>query len=264
MCFRTGIPGSAGARPRTDVITDPGCENFCSSGREHISTGFILTVKFSIHTLINFMVVVFFKLFPIHYFIEKMKLTSIVFVLILTTLAGKAAFAQEKEEKIKWAPNPEMIPPDFDPNKHILLVLQLSKRNDPEKIHAAGTKDIDAAFKANYDGYRYEIVSPADLRDANSKYKDTSVYRFVLCNSATRIGREDGGYRLRTDASTGMTMRTPNTPSRVAQTIIDFYFHDRATNEDYVTSGRPTSFIKMTLRPIILTMAQHGRKKKAA
>ena len=192
-----------------------------------------------------------------------MKLTSIAFVLILTALAGKTSFAQEKEEKIKWAPNPEMIPAEFDPNKHILLVLQLPKRNNPEKIHAAGTKDIDAAFKANYDSYPYVIVSPAELRDVNSKYKDTSVYRFVLSNSASRIGRVDGGYTLRTDASTGMTMRSPNTPTRVAQTIIDFYFHDRAKNEDYVPSGRPTSFIKMTLRPIILTMVQHGRKKKA-
>lgn len=194
-----------------------------------------------------------------------MKLANVVFVFILTTLAGKTALAQtEKEEKIKWAPNPEMIPADFDPNKHILLVMQLPKRNNPEKVHAAGTKDIDAAFKDNYSGYKYEIVSPADLRNDTSKYKDTSVYRFVLFNSAITMPRVDGGYTLRTDASTGMTMRTPNAPQRVQLTIIDFYFHDRAKNENYVPSGRPTSFIKMTLRPIILTMAQHARKKKAA
>ena len=193
-----------------------------------------------------------------------MKLASFAFVLILTTLAGKTTFAQEKEEKIKWAPNPEMIPADFDPNKHILLVLQLPKRNDPEKMHAAGTKDIDAAFKDNYVGYKYEIISPAELRDVNSKYNDTSVYRFVLYNSASKRGRVDGGYTMRTDASTGMSMRTNNAPTQVAHTVIDFYFFDRARNEEYVPSGRPTSFIKMTLRPIILTMAQHGRKKKAA
>lgn len=193
-----------------------------------------------------------------------MKLTSIAFVLILTALAGKTSFAQEKEEKIKWAPNPEMIPADFDPNKHILLVLQLPKRNDPEKMHAAGTKDIDAAFKANYGDYKYVIVSPAELRDVNSKYNDTSVYRFVLYSSVSKRDRVDGGYRMRTDASTGISMRTNNAPTQVAHTVIDFYFHDRAKNEDYVPSGRPTSFIKMTLRPIILTMAQHGRKKKAA
>ncbi|TWI84978.1 hypothetical protein IQ13_0131 [Lacibacter cauensis] len=174
-----------------------------------------------------------------------------------------ASAQNEKEEKIKFAPNPEMIPSDFDPNKHILLVMQLSKRNNPEKVHTAGTKDIDAAFQANYDGYKYVIVSPADLRDS-SKYNDTSVYRFVLYNTASTRGRADGGYRLRTDAASGMTMRTPNAPTQVQHTVIDFYFHDRVKNEDYVGSGRPTSFIKMTLRPIILTMAQHGRKKKAA
>lgn len=174
-----------------------------------------------------------------------------------------ASAQNEKEEKIKFAPNPEMIPADFDPNKHILLVMQLSKRNNPEKVHTAGTKDIDAAFQANYEGYKYIIVSPADLRDS-SKYKDTSVYRFVLYNTASTRGRVDGGYRLRTDAASGMTMRTSNTPTQVQHTVIDFYFYDRVKNEDYVGSGRPTSFIKMTLRPIILTMAQHGRKKKAA
>lgn len=193
-----------------------------------------------------------------------MKLTSFAFLLILTTLAGKTSFAQEKEEKIKWAPNPEMIPPNFDPNKHVLLVLQLPKLRNPEKVHAAGTKDIDDAFKANYTGYQYVMISPADLEDGNSKYKDTSVYRFVLYNTAVKIGRIDGGYTLRTDASTGLTMRTSNPPDRVGQTIVDFYMHDRVTNENYVRSGRPTSFIKMTLRPIILTMAQQGRKKKAA
>jgi hypothetical protein len=193
-----------------------------------------------------------------------MKLTSFAFLLILTTLAGKTSFAQEKEEKIKWAPNPEMIPPHFDPNKHVLLVLQLPKLRNPEKVHAAGTKDIDDAFKANYTGYQYVMISPADLEDGNSKYKDTSVYRFVLYNTGVKISRIDGGYTLRTDPSTGLTMRTSNPPDRVGQTIVDFYMHDRVTNENYVRSGRPTSFIKMTLRPIILTMAQQGRKKKAA
>ncbi len=194
-----------------------------------------------------------------------MKLFNIALVFVFVLLVGKTASAQtEKEEKIKWAPNPEMIPTEFDPNKHILLVMQLPKRNNPEKIHTAGTKDIDAAFKDNYSGYKYEIISPADLRSDTSKYKDTSVYRFVLYNSANTIPGVGGGYTLRTDASTGMTMRTPNAPTRVQLTIIDFYFHDRAKNENYVPSGRPTSFIKMTLRPIILTMAQHGRKKKAA
>ncbi|HLP39502.1 hypothetical protein [Lacibacter sp.] len=193
-----------------------------------------------------------------------MKLTSILFALILTTFAGKTSFAQEKEEKIKWAPNPEMIPPHFDPNKHVLLVLQLPKLRNPEKVHAAGTKDIDDAFKANYTGYQYVMISPADLEDGNSKYKDTSVYRFVLYNTGVKISRIDGGYTLRTDPSTGLTMRTSNPPARVGQTIVDFYMHDRVTNENYVRSGRPTSFIKMTLRPIILTMAQQGRKKKAA
>jgi hypothetical protein len=167
----------------------------------------------------------------------------------------------ETEEKIKFAPNPEMIPPHFDPNKHVLLVLQLPKLRNPEKVHAAGTKDIDDAFKANYTGYQYVMISPADLQD--EKYKDTSVYRFVLYNTAVKINRVDGGYTLRTDASTGLTMRTSNAPARVAQTIVDFYFHDRSNNENYVPSGRPTSFIKMTLRPIVLTMAQQGRKKKA-
>ncbi len=193
-----------------------------------------------------------------------MKSSLFVFALLSFCVINITASAQtEKEEKIKFAPNPEMIPPHFDPNKHVLLVLQLPRLRNPEKVHAAGTKDIDDAFKDNYTGYQYVIISPAELEGENSKYKDTSVYRFVLYNTGVKIGRVDGGYTLRTDVSTGLTMRSPNTPTRIAQTIVDFYFHDRATNENYVRSGRPTSFIKMTLRPIILTMAQQGRKKKA-
>ena len=193
-----------------------------------------------------------------------MKSSLFAFTLLSFFVISITASAQtEKEEKIKFAPNPEMIPPHFDPNKHILLVLQLPKLRNPEKVHAAGTKDIDDAFKDNYTGYQYVMISPAELEDGNTKYKDTSVYRFVLYNTGVKIGRVDGGYTLRTDASTGMTMRTSNAPDRVGQTIVDFYMHDRVTNENYVRSGRPTSFIKMTLRPIILTMAQQGRKKKA-
>lgn len=193
-----------------------------------------------------------------------MKASLFAFTLLSFFVISITASAQtEKEEKIKFAPNPEMIPPHFDPNKHILLVLQLPKLRNPEKVHAAGTKDIDDAFKDNYTGYQYVMISPAELEDGNTKYKDTSVYRFVLYNTGVKIGRVDGGYTLRTDASTGMTMRTSNAPDRVGQTIVDFYMHDRVTNENYVRSGRPTSFIKMTLRPIILTMAQQGRKKKA-
>lgn len=55
-----------------------------------------------------------------------MKLSPITLLFLLLLTLNKSVSAQtEKEEKIKFAPNPEMIPPDFDPNKHVLLVMWL-------------------------------------------------------------------------------------------------------------------------------------------
>lgn len=190
-----------------------------------------------------------------------MKFCSIVLILISFQFLGNSASAQ-KQKKDRFAPDPAMIPPDFNPNKHILLVMQLPKRNNPEKIHAAGTKDIDEAFKANYKNYKYEIVSPADLRNDSIKYTDTSVYRFILFSSAISSPRVDGGYTVRRDASTGVNMRTPNAPLQVKSTFIDFYFYDRLNNKEYPGGGKPMNFVKMTLRPILELLVQHAEKMK--
>ena len=194
-----------------------------------------------------------------------MKLSNIALMLVFVVLTGKTTLAQnEKEKEIKFAPDPEMIPSDFDPNKHVLLVMHMPNRKNPELPHVKATEDLNEIFGELYIGYKYIIVSPADLRGDSSKYMDTSVYRYILYNDLMTNPRIDGGYTMKKYASTGLMTSTPNAPIQVRHTVIDFYFYDRAVNKKYVPSGWPNGYVKNVLRPIILTMMQHGRKKKAA
>lgn len=137
----------------------------------------------------------------------------------------------------------ELVPPDFNPDKHILLVLHLPNRNHPEKTSKNATGSLRKILDKYYLPYRYLIVTPSELK--NNEYADTSVYRYVLGNSVTSYGRVDGGYTK--NMNTGV--RTPNQPIQVAHTVVAFRFHDRS-QEIYYRYSASNSFIGDSLRPL--------------
>jgi len=138
----------------------------------------------------------------------------------------------------------ELIPPDFNPKVHVLLVMHLPNRQHPEKTSKHATNSLRKVFDKNYLPYKYIIVTPQELSDS-TKYGDMSIYRFVLGNSVTTFGRVDGGYTL--NLNTGI--RTPNLPKQVAYTVISFRFYDRVKHRFY-SYTTATSFVGNTLKPV--------------
>src|SRR5688572_8154533 len=71
--------------------------------------------------------------------------------------------------------NTSIVPSDFNPQKHILLVVEMPRKNKPDERHEKATEKMDELLKKYYP-YKFEIVSTEDIRANNPKYSDTSIY----------------------------------------------------------------------------------------
>ncbi len=127
-----------------------------------------------------------------------------------------------------------VVPSDFDPAKHILLLQEMPRKNKPAERNNTVTKKLDKAFKKYYN-YRYEIVSTKEISEESGKYSDTTVYKYALLNSLSSVTRTSGTPETRT-TSTGTRIR--NLPT-VTTTMIDFHFYDRTTGKEYPETGNP-------------------------
>ncbi len=156
-------------------------------------------------------------------------------------LMSISTFAQKNNTSVLgYHPNKAMFPENFIPEKYVLLVMQLPKRNKPDQQHKAGTKEIEDVFKNRYGAYQFQIIGPKDISADSTKYADLSKYRFVLLNKMAR-----------TDFSPHNTSFT-----------VDFYFYDRLTKTSYPGSGLTNSFMSMTLGPIVSTIVENAKLKK--
>lgn len=72
-----------------------------------------------------------------------------------------------------------IVPADFNPEKNVLLVVELYRRYKPSQKDEKRTKQMEDLFKKYYP-YKFEIVSREDVNFNNSKYADTSVYKYAL------------------------------------------------------------------------------------
>jgi hypothetical protein len=177
----------------------------------------------------------------------------LILAFILTAISGVSS---AQFWKLKVAD--ECIPKDFDPEKYTLLVVHLPNRNNPEKTSEYATKNLRQALEKNYP-YKFVIVTPAEMRDENSPYKDTSIYRFMLLNSINTTPRSDGGYTK--NLRTGII--TPNSPHRVQTTTVDFSFYDLGTDTQYPFMGANNSNLNATIKPMTEAVNKvSGRSKQ--
>lgn len=171
----------------------------------------------------------------------KSLLFSRTIVFILATVLFFSCISPSKYAR-KFDANPAVVPADFNPAKHILLVAEMPRLNNPEQTNPVVTRKMEKALK-EYCPYKYEIVPLKDIYDA-SKYADTSVYKYAILNSlssswhttttTTTITRNSG------------TSRTSVSPS-ARTTTIDYGFFDRVSKKRYNNSGSGTSHINYTI-----------------
>lgn len=143
--------------------------------------------------------------------------------------------------------NTKVIPADYDPTKHILLVADLPKLNKPEERSDAATNKLDKALK-EYCPYKYEIVSMEDIENIKTKYRDTSIYKYAILNSLNSV-RHSSTTKITNTTSSGTFTHSVSPSART--TYIDFLFYDRVNNREYPKSGNEAAKIEWAMAAYI-------------
>ena len=119
-----------------------------------------------------------------------------------------------------------IVPADFNPQKHVLLVVEIPRRNKPEEGNKKLTQQMEGLLKKYYP-YTFEIVSMNDIGADNPKYADTSIYKYAIINNLK--GVEHTTYTTVRTAGGGQHTLSPSATT----TYISYYFFDRFANKKY-------------------------------
>jgi hypothetical protein len=110
--------------------------------------------------------------------VYNLEMTCILFLCFL--LSSCAVNRTIPEKRL----DASIVPTDFNPEKHILLVEEMHRVFKPSKKDEKRTQKMEELFKKYYP-YKFEIVSAEIARSKDLKYADTSIYKYVLLNSYT-------------------------------------------------------------------------------
>ncbi len=135
--------------------------------------------------------------------------------------------------------NTANVPAGYNPSKHILLFVEMPRLNAPDQTNTSVTKKLDESLK-EYFPYKYEIASKEDILNINSKYSDTSVYRFAVSNTLNIVTRTTTTtYTQKTATGTNKYSTSPSART----TYLSFSFYDRINEQQYANTGN--SFPKL-------------------
>lgn len=172
------------------------------------------------------------------------------FAVIATVIFSTSCMTEAKYLKKRARINTQIVPTDFDPSKQILLFAEMPRLKNPEERNKTATAKLEKALQ-KYCPYKYEIVSVKDINERTGKYADLSIYKYAVLNSLSSYKHTTTTTVIRKD-NVG-THTTTVSPSATT-TLIDFYFLDRATGNNYSKSGNPTSRINYTMAAFMETI----------
>jgi hypothetical protein len=135
--------------------------------------------------------------------------------------------------------NTANVPAGYNPSKHILLFIEMPRLNAPSQTNKGVTKKLDEALRDHFP-YKYEIAAKDDVLNINSKYGDTSIYRFAVINNLNSITHTTTTTFIK-EKATGDEISTVSPSART--TYLSFYFYDRITKEGFNNTGN--SFPKL-------------------
>lgn len=119
-----------------------------------------------------------------------------------------------------------IVPADFNPQQHVLLVVQIPQIHKPSQKDEKRTQKMEDLFKEYYP-YKFEVVSPEEVHSNNSKYADTSVYKYALMNSLHRVRHTSNFTTYYSNGS-----QHTSSPSAIT-TYLSYSFFDRFNNKQY-------------------------------
>ena len=106
-------------------------------------------------------------------------------------------------------------------------------------------------LKENYP-YRYEIVSRKEILEENSKYSDSSIYKYAVLSFMEQIKRTTTTTVINTD-NYGNQTKTSVSPG-IIQTLNNFHFYDRTSGKNYPGSELPSSNVKQEFTEFVKTI----------
>ena len=133
------------------------------------------------------------------------------------------------------------VPPNFDPEKHVLLVATTQRLDKPEEIDKKSARKLEKALRENFP-YRYEIVTKKDIYENPERYSDTAIYRYALVGKRKVLIDE---WTLEGELEEGISF-SPG----FRRTYIDFAFYNRVDKVHYPFSGSGTSVMKIAINNV--------------
>ncbi len=130
------------------------------------------------------------------------------------------------------------VPADFDPQKHVLLVMAIQRLEKPGEVDEKNTQKLEAALQEHFP-YRYKIVTKKEVYDKQGKYADTSIYRYAVV-AKRKVLVDD--WTLEGELEEGLSF-SPG----FRRTYIDFAFYNRVDNSHYPFSGSGTSVMRIAV-----------------
>lgn len=117
----------------------------------------------------------------------------------------------------------------------------MPRLNAPDQTNKGVTKKLDEALKDHFP-YKYEIAAKDDVLNIDSKYSDTSIYRFAVINNLNSITHTTTT-TFTTKTATGKKISESTVSPSARTTYLSFYFYDRITKEEFNNTGN--SFPKL-------------------
>lgn len=135
------------------------------------------------------------------------------------------------------------VPAGYDPKKHILLVAEMPRLNNPDETNKSVTRRVDNVLK-RVCPYRYQIVPIKDIM-SEDKYSDTSVYKYAILNSLFITQMTHTTKTTVTDINGNRHSYSISPSARIVS--VDFSFYDRTTGQRYPEGGKATSLLDYTV-----------------
>lgn len=164
---------------------------------------------------------------------------------VIVLLAAGCFPSKNKASEKVFNNGDSWIPPEFTPQKALLLV-QLLDEDVPNSGWRAKYKkwnnEMREYMKEKYP-YKYEFVTADEIEHKGIKYSDYQKYPFGLMI--------DNGKLTYYDGAAGGTYRNKNTVG-----VFDYYFIDRSTGKKYPLTKKYSSNPVMTFMPVINTILE--------
>lgn len=186
---------------------------------------------------------------------HSLSILTIGFIAI-ALLSCKAFRGAQGEPEIHTS----IVPADFNPRKHVLLVAEMPRPHSPEKRHKGATKKLVKQMEKTYP-YPFELISYHDISDLKGKYADTVKYKYAMVSSIHSSTRTSNTTLLKSSNSgTKMTTLSPT----INIYSIDYRFYDRVRDSLYSASGNGSSSLAFTVPAFTQTIqaALTERKKQ--